>query len=342
VDQIVHKVVQFDRFALDLTRGCLRNGEQGIDLRPKTFQVLTYLALNAGRLVPKKELLDAVWAGVVVSDESLVQCVRELRQKMGDDAHRLIKTVPRRGYVLEATITTQAVVPASQSFSGEQTAGFPQRMQGLVARFGAPHELLSGDRAGKQLIGLAASGLACLLLAAVYFLVSLWTHHPPPRPSELFTEADAMRVATIAADKQLPLPAIRILEPAPDVPKGIRRFVGVWVSDKGWPTSNRQLMLIVTHVDREGFAVGYAVDGPPQPMSHIQSPAGFNSFRARISGASLSYGGEHDQRVISFTPENRILFHKEWPDGFAGSVSLDPVWILVEAERAASTHDMAR
>ena len=151
-----------------------------------------------------------------------------------------------------------------------------------------------------------------------------------------------MRVATIAADKQLPLPAIRILEPAHDVPKGIRRFVGVWVSDKGWPNSNRQLMLIVTHVDQEGFAVGYAVDGPPQPLSHIQSPAGFNHFRARISGASLSYGGEHDQRVISFTAENRVVFRKEWRDGFAGSVSLDPVWTLVEAERAAGAHDMAR
>ena len=333
MDQIVHKVLRFDRFALDLTRGHLRNGEQEIRLRPKAFQVLTYLALNAGRLVPKKELLDAVWAGVVVTDELLVQCIRELRQKMGDDTQRLVKTVPRRGYVLEATITTQAVAPASQSFSDEQTAGFLQRAQGLVARFGALH--------GKQRIGLAAGGLACLLFAVNLF-VPLWTHHSPPLPSELFTEADTMRVAAIAADKQLPLPPIWILEPAHDVPKGIRRFVGVWVSDKGWPNSNRQLMLIVTHVDGEGFAVGYAVDGPPQPLSHIQSPAGFNPFRARISGASLSYGGEYDPRVISFTPENRVVFHKQWRDGFAGSVSLDPVWTLVEAERAAGAHDMAR
>ena len=48
MDQIVHKVLRFDRFALDLTRGHLRNGEQEIRLRPKAFQVLTYLALNAG------------------------------------------------------------------------------------------------------------------------------------------------------------------------------------------------------------------------------------------------------------------------------------------------------
>jgi DNA-binding winged helix-turn-helix (wHTH) protein len=97
MDQTIHKVVRFDRFVLDLTRGCVRAGDQEIDLPPKAFQVLTYLALNAGRLVPKDELLKVVWANVAVSDESLVQSIRQLRQKLGDEARRLIKTVPRRG-----------------------------------------------------------------------------------------------------------------------------------------------------------------------------------------------------------------------------------------------------
>jgi DNA-binding winged helix-turn-helix (wHTH) protein len=76
--QLANKVLRFDRFVLDLTRGCLRTGEQEIGLRPKAFQLLTYLALNAGRLVPKQELLDAVWPNVVVSDESLAQSIWQL------------------------------------------------------------------------------------------------------------------------------------------------------------------------------------------------------------------------------------------------------------------------
>lgn len=104
MDQIVHRVLRFDRFVLDLTRGCLRTGDQDINLPPKAFEVLRHLAQNAGRLVPKQELHEAVWANVVVSDESLVQCIRELRQKLGDDEHRLIKTVPRRGYLLDAAL----------------------------------------------------------------------------------------------------------------------------------------------------------------------------------------------------------------------------------------------
>jgi DNA-binding winged helix-turn-helix (wHTH) protein len=77
-------VLRFDRFALDLTRGCLRSGEQDIDLQPKTFAVLSYLVENAGRLVPKQELHDAVWPNAVVSDDSLVQCIDELRRELGD------------------------------------------------------------------------------------------------------------------------------------------------------------------------------------------------------------------------------------------------------------------
>jgi len=99
--QLANKVLRFDRFVLDLTRGCLRAGEQDIDLRPKAFQLLTYLANNAGRLVPKQELLDAVWPNVLVSDESLAQSIWQLRQKLGDESHRIIKTVPRRGYVMD-------------------------------------------------------------------------------------------------------------------------------------------------------------------------------------------------------------------------------------------------
>jgi DNA-binding winged helix-turn-helix (wHTH) protein/pimeloyl-ACP methyl ester carboxylesterase len=77
-------------------------GDQTIELRPKAFDVLRHLAENPGRLVPKQELYDAVWPNVVVSDDSLVQCIRELRQKLGDTEHHLIKTVSRRGYLLDA------------------------------------------------------------------------------------------------------------------------------------------------------------------------------------------------------------------------------------------------
>src|SRR5262249_50345520 len=106
--QMTQRILRFDRFTLDLTRGCARVGDQAIALRPKSFEVLCYLAQNAGRLVPKQELYDAVWPDVIVSDDSIVQCIWELRQKLGDDDHTLIKTVSRRGYLLDAAISAEA------------------------------------------------------------------------------------------------------------------------------------------------------------------------------------------------------------------------------------------
>lgn len=94
--------LRFERFSLDLKRGCLHVGDTRIELRPKSFQVLQCLAENAGTLISKEALFQTVWKQRVVGDDSLVQCIRELREKLGDDDHRLIKTVPRRGYLLDA------------------------------------------------------------------------------------------------------------------------------------------------------------------------------------------------------------------------------------------------
>jgi DNA-binding winged helix-turn-helix (wHTH) protein len=345
MDQSVRKVVEFDRFALDFARGCLRAGEEEIDLPPKAFQVLSYLALNAGRLIPKQELLDAVWAGVSVTDESLVQSIRQIRQKLGDRGHELIKTVPRRGYRLEGTRDAQP----SQSAPAEREAASIERLRGFGAGFGTLAVHLRARHIGKRRLWVAASGLACVLVAVVNLLfpfLGSFTHaglRPPlPPAARLFTADDAARVAAIAAGKQMPLPAFQIREPAHDVPTSLRRFVGIWVSDTGWIGSNRQLMLIVTQVDRDGIAVGYGVNGPPQPTGRIQNPAGPFTIRRRISGDALSWENEHGRHVISFTRDNRVEMTVTYRDGLVGVVSLDPVWTLVEAERAANESTTAR
>src|SRR5712671_5341958 len=126
MDYIVRRVLRFDRFALDLARGCLRADDHQINLRPKAFEVLRYLAENAGRLVPKQELFDAVWSNVTVSDDTLVQCIGELRQKLGDDDHRLIKTVARRGYLFDVIVSAQTLQSLSDG-SAATRAEEPQK-----------------------------------------------------------------------------------------------------------------------------------------------------------------------------------------------------------------------
>ena len=91
------RLLRFDRYVLDLERGCLLLKGNEIALRPKTFGVLHHLVENCGRLVSKDELFGAVWPDVTVTDDALVQSVGELRRALGDDGQRLIKTIPRRG-----------------------------------------------------------------------------------------------------------------------------------------------------------------------------------------------------------------------------------------------------
>lgn len=92
--------VFFLPFRLDLLNECLWRGAQEIALRPKTFSVLRYLVERHGRLVRKKELLDALWPGLCITDGVLMACIRELRKALNDNprAPQFIETVHRRGY----------------------------------------------------------------------------------------------------------------------------------------------------------------------------------------------------------------------------------------------------
>lgn len=71
-----------------------------IALRPQAFAVLRYLVENANRLVGKDELMQAIWPGIAVTDDSLVQCIHDIRRALGDDGRSVLTTVPRRGYHL--------------------------------------------------------------------------------------------------------------------------------------------------------------------------------------------------------------------------------------------------
>jgi len=99
---------QFGEFSLDVARGCVLKGGKEIKLRPKVYEALKYLVENPGRLIAKKELIEAVWPDTFVTDDSLVQCTVELRRALDDHEQQLLKTVPRRGYLFTAQVTRQA------------------------------------------------------------------------------------------------------------------------------------------------------------------------------------------------------------------------------------------
>lgn len=83
----------------------LRDAEgRVVDLRPQTLQVLSMLLAAGGALVTKETIMQAVWRDTFVTDDSLVQCISEIRKALGPEDGTLLKTVPRRGYKLLAAV----------------------------------------------------------------------------------------------------------------------------------------------------------------------------------------------------------------------------------------------
>ena len=102
---------QFGEFSLDLDAGFLRRGGTEVALRRKAFEALTYLVERHGRLVTKTELIEAIWPDSAVSENSVAQCLLQIRRAIGDESQQMIRTVARRGFVFAAPVTSS--IPAT-------------------------------------------------------------------------------------------------------------------------------------------------------------------------------------------------------------------------------------
>jgi TolB-like protein/DNA-binding winged helix-turn-helix (wHTH) protein/cytochrome c-type biogenesis protein CcmH/NrfG len=171
------KQLKFDRYLLDLDRGCLLLDDSEIFLRPKTFALLRCLIENAGRLVSKDELISVVWKDSSVTDDALVQSVGELRRALGDAGTRLIRTVPRRGYRFEASVSEGTTAQVSTVESERSTSSISVSGENIGFQTSAPVPKIArllasllagwfGARIGGRIIVFAASAFMIVLIAA--------------------------------------------------------------------------------------------------------------------------------------------------------------------------------
>ncbi len=106
--------LRLENFELDLLRGELLDAEgRPGALRKQALDVLLALGANAGHVVSKAELMQRVWRDVVVTDDSLVQAVCDIRRVLGDREHRLVRTITRRGYRLVPSAPAPAIADSS-------------------------------------------------------------------------------------------------------------------------------------------------------------------------------------------------------------------------------------
>jgi TolB-like protein/Tfp pilus assembly protein PilF len=141
----LHAMHQFEGYTLDTARCLLRSADREIELRPKSFAVLRYLVENSDRLITKEELIKAIWPDVVVTDDSLTQCVSEARQAIGDGSQIIIKTVPRRGYRFTSLVSPIALDTARTGTSVDAAAAHEELLAHRPSIAVLPFDNLSGD-----------------------------------------------------------------------------------------------------------------------------------------------------------------------------------------------------
>ncbi len=102
----------FNGFLVDIRRGSLLTaaGEE-LPLRRQSFEMLCLLVKNAGRLLDRDTINRAIWPDVAVTDDSMTQCVRDIRRVIGDDAGRILRTVRKRGYLFAAEVLVERDLP---------------------------------------------------------------------------------------------------------------------------------------------------------------------------------------------------------------------------------------
>ena len=103
----------------------LRVGGERVPVEPQVFEVLTYLVQHRDRLVPRTELLDAVWGDRFVSDSALASRIAAARSAIGDDgkSQRYIRTIHGRGL--------QFVAPVEELSASDDQATSPSDAVGV-------------------------------------------------------------------------------------------------------------------------------------------------------------------------------------------------------------------
>lgn len=96
---------------IDPSLGCLKRGGTEQHLRQQSFHLLLYMIERSHRLISKDELIENFWQDAAVTDNAVVQCIKEIRTVLGDDPHepRFIRTIYKLGYRFIANVVEEPV-----------------------------------------------------------------------------------------------------------------------------------------------------------------------------------------------------------------------------------------
>jgi DNA-binding winged helix-turn-helix (wHTH) protein len=197
----------------------LSSEDRLVQLEPKLMDVLVYLAENAGQVMSKIDITDAVWTDVFITESVITRSIAGLRRAFGDDVKnpRFIETISKRGYRLIAEVEpssggeqpqARAQPSAATGSSAIARTAVPYvvgqwvRRENFYGRAAIIDEVLGGNRNWLWLLGTRRIGKTSVLkqledLALnspnLGFLPVFWDLQGADRPEELHLDfADAL------------------------------------------------------------------------------------------------------------------------------------------------------
>jgi DNA-binding winged helix-turn-helix (wHTH) protein len=204
-------------------------------LEPKMMDVLVFLAENAGQVVSKNDIIDAVWPEMFITESVITRSIAGLRRAFGDDVKnpRFIETILKRGYRLIAEVerlptaaerpTPPDTAPPAAAARGPRTTvpfvvGQWVRREKFYGRAAVIDEVLGGNRNWLWLLGTRRIGKTSVLKQLEYlaanspglgFLPVFWDLQGTDRPEELHHDfADAL----LDAEERLERVGVRLAE----------------------------------------------------------------------------------------------------------------------------------
>ena len=140
----------FEDCALDPGRRELTHRSEAVAVGPQVFDILLHLLGNRERVISKDELLDAVWAGRIVSESTMTSHINAARKAIGDTGgeQRFIRTIARRGFrfvgaVVEEHLPSDLSPPGAGAGASEQARALALPDRPSIAVL--PFVNLSGD-----------------------------------------------------------------------------------------------------------------------------------------------------------------------------------------------------
>ena len=106
---------RFGAFEYDTAAARLTRGDDVLTAQPIVLEALALFLGRPGELVRRDDLVEALWPGTHVTDNSLAQVITRLRRTLGDERpHTYVETVRGLGYRFMAGVVEQMHTPAAR------------------------------------------------------------------------------------------------------------------------------------------------------------------------------------------------------------------------------------